>query len=69
MAATHTRVGPQSSLARQAEEEARLKENGLQGVCGHPADGVFDHATGKGWVAVRKGEYDDAINIKVASSV
>ena len=31
---------------------------------GHRSDGVFSHMNGKGWVAARKGEYDDAVNVK-----
>ena len=28
---------------------------------GRPADGPFDHSTGKGWVKERKGDYHDAL--------
>ena len=42
------------------EERLRVDILGCEGR-GRPADGPFDHSTGKGWVRKRKGDYHDAL--------
>ena len=47
------------------EEEERVRILGCK-KRGLPTDKPMDHATGRGWVAPRKGHYYDALVVKRA---
>ena len=59
---TVTDVGHHSAFGN-TEEYYHLQVLGCK-ERGHPAEPVFDHATGRGWTAQRRGDYDDALHIK-----
>ena len=50
------------------EEEERVRILGCK-KRGRPSDKPMDHATGKGWVAPRKGHYHDALAVKRATVI
>ena len=60
MPAQQTKVKP--SRARGSPHGAVVLGQGHTHT-GH-TDKKFDHTTGKGWVAARKGDYDDALRVK-----
>ena len=45
------------------EEKYHLKVFGIRGV-GREGDKPFDHTTGEGWIATRRGDYHDALHVK-----